>query len=212
MELIKMTKLNQKERMAFMDIIRTDITAINLKIHEQLKDIWEQARNEILHDCGQDVLIQRKKEIDSEIEKLREEKHRLEKELKKEPLTVSQALEFGGTLNDWGEARNAHFYGIPVNSQIDYKIIKLIQQNIDVEAPAKYLDVLARSALREIAMAGTFEDAKEVYEQFYSLDFRKYGVDIPPRLKDMKKERPTLAEPKRLMLSQPERDEKIDVS
>jgi hypothetical protein len=34
-------------------------------------------------------------------------------------------------------------------------------------------------------MAGTFEEAREAYEKFYSLDFRKYGVDIPPRLDDI---------------------------
>ena len=34
-------------------------------------------------------------------------------------------------------------------------------------------------------MAGTFEEARETYEKFYSLDFRKYGVDIPPRLDEL---------------------------
>ena len=34
-------------------------------------------------------------------------------------------------------------------------------------------------------MAGTFEEARTAYEKFYSLDFRKYGVDIPPRLDDI---------------------------
>jgi hypothetical protein len=34
-------------------------------------------------------------------------------------------------------------------------------------------------------MAGTFEEARTAYEKFYSLDFRKYGVDIPPRLDEI---------------------------
>ena len=38
-------------------------------------------------------------------------------------------------------------------------------------------------------MAGTFEEAREAYEKFYSLDFRKYGVDIPPRLDDIRKDK-----------------------
>lgn len=29
---------------------------------------------------------------------------------------------------------------------------------------------------------------EKTYEDFYSLDFRKYGVDIPPRLKEVKKD------------------------
>ena len=37
-------------------------------------------------------------------------------------------------------------------------------------------------------MAGTFEEAREAYEKFYSLDFRRYGVDIPPRLDEVKED------------------------
>ena len=36
-------------------------------------------------------------------------------------------------------------------------------------------------------MAGTFEEARAAYTKFYSLDFRKYGVDIPQGLMKLKK-------------------------
>jgi len=41
--------------------------------------------------------------------------------------------------------------------------------------------------MRELAMSGTFEEARKAYGKFYSLDFKKYGVDIPPRLDEIKK-------------------------
>ena len=47
--------------------------------------------------------------------------------------------------------------------------------------------------MRELAMSGTFEEARAAYEKFYKLDFKKYGVDIPPRLSDIKKANPLLA-------------------
>ena len=55
-----------------------------------------------------------------------------------------------------------------------------------MEIPVKVICDLSRSAMRELAMSGTFEEAREAYQKFYSLDFRKYGVDIPPRLTDVK--------------------------
>lgn len=207
-----MTKLNQKERLAFIQIIDNDLTAINSRIHEQLNQYWEQARTEILHDCGFDELIKEKKQLNEEGKKIRQRIHEIEEIIEDKTMTVNQVLEYNGKINDWGKAEGANFLGIPLDSQIDYKIAKLIETNIDVHAPAKYVEQIAKSTLRELAMAGSFEEARVVYEDFYSLDFRKYGVDIPPRLKEIKKDRPTLEEKDRLALPQPERDEKIEVS
>ena len=53
----------------------------------------------------------------------------------------------------------------------------------------KFIHDLARSCLRELAMSGTFEEARVAYKKFYSLDFRKYGVDIPPRLDEIRKQK-----------------------
>jgi hypothetical protein len=47
-------------------------------------------------------------------------------------------------------------------------------------------------SLRALTMAGTFEEARVVYDKFYSLDFRKYGVDIPPRLDEMCEDKQTM--------------------
>ena len=41
-------------------------------------------------------------------------------------------------------------------------------------------------------MSGTFEEARESYKKFYGLDFRKYGVDIPPRLEEITKNKKLL--------------------
>ncbi|MDD2246317.1 MAG: hypothetical protein PHC39_04465, partial [Proteiniphilum sp.] len=48
------------------------------------------------------------------------------------------------------------------------------------------------SSMRALVMAGTFEEAREAYEKFYSLDFRKYGVDIPPRLQELCDDKKTM--------------------
>lgn len=101
------------------------------------------------------------------------------------PLLVEQIVELGGTPNEYGRFSGANFYGIPVTSQLEYEIMEFIKKNIDLEVPSKILRDVCESSIRALTMAGTFEEARGTYEMFYSLDFRKYGVDIPPRLEEL---------------------------
>jgi hypothetical protein len=208
-----MVKLTNEERKSFLLIITEDLCTIRFKVHEQLENLWEQARVDVLHDLGHDKLLERKRQIELEENKLRQERHELEEKLNDDKLSISQLLEFGASENKHGYMHGANFYGIPIHSLVDYKIAKLIQANIDVESPAHYVETLARSVMRELTMAGTFEDAQQIYEDFYKLDFRQYGIDIPPRLKEMKSMRPVLKAPEKpLALPQPKNDEKRDVA
>lgn len=184
--------MNQEERKNFMSIINEDLDAIQSKIREQIKILWAEARLEILKKKGWDKFLQRKKEIEKIMCDLREELHQIERSIQKENLTVRQALEYGGRINDYGGCRGANFFGISIESQFDFEVAELIKENVNLEVPAKFLHDLARSSIRELTMAGTFEHAQKIYEKFYSLDFKKYGVDIPPRLDDMKKTNPLL--------------------
>ncbi len=192
------TRLTTKERETFQDIIEADIRAITRKIVEQIGEIWGTTRDKILHERGLDLEIKRKEEIKHEIKKLKQKLHEIETHLVSEELTMTQIVELGGKPDKYDRYTGANFHGIPVNNQLDYDIVKRIQQTIDVDAPAKYVHTLASSAFREIAMSGTFEHAQKIYQDFYSLDFRKYGVDIPPRLTEICAQNPTLLEPEHL--------------
>jgi len=187
-----MTKLGQRERETFMDIFREDFASIQSAVSSQIQNIWENVRQEILIQKGFDKLINRKNEIDMEIEKLQNEKHLIEKRITPPNLNKQQVLELGGEANKWGKATGANFYGISIESQLEYEIVHLIKKNINIDAPAKFLYDLHRSCMRELAMSGTFEEAQQVYEKFYALDFRKYGVDIPPRISEIKSRSPLL--------------------
>ena len=181
-----MTTIGLRERQAFIEIIIEDLGAIESKVVEQIKDLWEESRQEILHERGLDLKIERKDEIKKQIDELKEELSVIERELHATKLTVHQTIELGGKVNRYDDAIGANFFGMPVRSQLEYDIVQRIKDKVDTEAPAKYLRDLGRSSLRELTMAGTFEDAQGIYNEFYSLNFRKYGVDIPPRLTEMK--------------------------
>ncbi len=187
-----MTKLGLRERQTFMQIFETDFLTIQSAFTNQIQKIWGQARQQILEEEGKEGLLERKKEIDEEIHKLQQEKHEIERTIKPENLTKEQIVELGGKVDRWGEGKDAGFYGIPIKSKTEYKMVQLIKSQLNLEIPAKFLYDLNRACFRELAMVGTFEEAQEVYNRFYALDFRKYGVDLPPRLTEMKSQNPLI--------------------
>ncbi len=181
-----MTKMNQKEREMFYEIIGADLNAIQLRVVNQIEELWDISRKEIIQVRGLDAIKEEKEMIKITMDKLKQRLSDLEKQLSPEKLTIHQEIELGAKLNKYDTYSGANFFGIPVRNEMDYAIVQRIKETVDTDAPAKYLSDLAASALREITMAGTFEEAKKIYEDFYALDFRKYGVDIPPRLKEMR--------------------------
>jgi hypothetical protein len=183
-----MAKLTEKEREGFEKILAQDLGAINQKFMNQIKDFWGIARVQVLKTKGWDKLIREKDDLEIQRKQCTERIHEIESILNSENLRAEQVIELGGKPNENGHCRGATFYGIPVTSQFEYEIVEYIRANIDLEVPAKILRDICESSIRALTMAGTFEEARTAYEKFYSLDFRSYGVDIPPRLEDVCKD------------------------
>lgn len=195
-----MTKLSPNERKEFIKIFEEDLLAINGALAHQIEDIWDKARSQILEESGQHKLLDKKAKLITERNKLDQEIHEIEEALRSKPLTKQQIIELGGDINSYGRANGANFHGIPIDSYFEYQIANLIRENLDLNAPAKFVSDLSKSCMRELTMAGTFEQAQEIYKKFYALDFRKYGVDIPPRLDEMRTEKELLQRTQRIMI------------
>ena len=180
-----MPKLTEREREGFEKILSEDLKAINQRFISQIKDFWGIARDKVLEQKGWDTLILEKEQLERKQKEIKQRVHEIEEILNSEKLRVEQVVELGGKSNEYGRCDGANFYGIPVTSQLEYEIVEYIKQNIDLEVPAKILRDVCESSIRALVMAGTFEESRGAYEKFYSLDFRKYGVDIPPRMDDI---------------------------
>jgi hypothetical protein len=187
-----MPKLTEREREGFEKMISKDLQAINNRFISQIKDFWGIARTKILERRGWDKLIKEKDDLELQQKIIKNRLHEIEEIMNKEPLLVEQVVELNGKPDDYGRHSGATFYGIPVTSQFEYEIVEYIRANIDLETPSKILRDICQSSIRALVMAGTFEEARAAYEKFYSLDFRKYGVDIPPRLDDLCKDKNTM--------------------
>jgi hypothetical protein len=187
-----MPKLTEREREGFEKILTKDLAAINERFMNQIKDFWGIARIEILKRRGFDLLMMEKEGLQKKQAEIKTRINEIENILTDEPLRPEQSVELGGRANDYGKFKGSNFYGIPVDSQFEYEIVEYIRENIDLEIPSKILRDVCQSSIRALVMAGTFEEARGAYEKFYSLDFRKFGVDIPPRLDDICKDRNTM--------------------
>jgi len=184
-----MPKLTEREREGFEKILVSDLKAINSRFMSQIKDFWGVARIKVLETKGWDKLIKEKESLDIQKKQIIQRIHEIEGIINSEHLRSEQVIELGGKANDYGKADGANFYGIPVTSQFEYEIVEYIRDNIDLEIPSKVLRDVCESSIRALVMAGTFEEARGAYEKFYSLDFRKFGVDIPPRLDELCKDK-----------------------
>lgn len=195
-----MTKLSPNERKEFLNIFEEDLKAIKGALAHQIESIWDKAREQILQDSGQDELMEKKSKLIVQRDKLSQEIHEIEEALRSKPLTKQQIIELGGDVNSYGRANGANFHGIPIESYFEYQVAHLIKENLDLNAPAKFVADLSKSCIRELTMAGTFEEAQKVYLKFYALDFRKYGVDIPPRLDEMREEKELISRTQKIMV------------
>lgn len=180
-----MTKLTEKEREGFEKVLAADLIAINVRFMNQIKDFWGIARLKILEKRGWDRLIIEKTSLQKQQEEIKNRIHEIEEELNSGILRAEQIVELGGKPDEYGRHSGANFYGIPVTSQFEYEIVEFIRGNLDLEIPSKIIRDICHASIRALVMAGTFEEAREVYEKFYSMDFRKFGVDIPPRLDEV---------------------------
>ena len=180
-----MSKLTEKEREGFERILQQDLHAINATFMNRIKDFWANSRTEVLRTNGWDKLINEKKELEIKKKEIIQRIHVIEETLNSEPLTPEQIVELGGKAEENGRFKGAAFYGIPVTSQFEYQIVEYIRNKINLEIPSKQIKDICEASIRELAMSGTFEEAREAYNKFYSLDFRRYGIDIPPRLTEI---------------------------
>lgn len=183
-----MAKLTETERKGFEKILQKDLKAINVKFLSQIKEFWALSRKEVMKIKGWDKLEQEKNDLYKQREKIGGKINDIENTLNSKELTPEQIVELGGDVNDYGRYHGADFYGIPVTSQFEYEIYSYIKERVNMDVPSKILMDICESSIRELVMAGTFEEARVAYAKFYSLNFRQYGVDIPPRLDDITKD------------------------
>ncbi len=189
-----MTKLTEKEREGFNKILAADLIAINIRFMNQIKDFWAIARQKVLEGKGWDKLLREKRDLEEKQKIIKNRIHEIEEIINSDKLLAEQIVELGGKPDEYGRHTGANFYGIPVTSQFEYEIVEYIRANIDLEIPSKIIRDVCESSIRALVMAGTFEEARGVYEKFYSMDFRKFGVDIPPRLDEICKDQKLLTD------------------
>jgi hypothetical protein len=188
-----MPKISMAEKEMMADVLNEDLQLINAEISKQFAALWDKCRDDIAHELGFDDRTKKIEELEEKIRLLREEIGTLQKGMKEyeEHPSVQDYIDVGveppKNRNGFIYNHDRYFHGIPVNSMMDILIVKRIKEICDPSKPIMMLGEIAKSAHRALVMSGTYEEARKAYETFYNLDFRRYGVNIPRRLEEIKK-------------------------
>ena len=188
-----MPKISMAEKEMMADVLNEDLQLINAEISKQFAALWDKCRDDIEHELGFDDRKKQIEDLQDQISKLQAQIGQLQQgmtEYANHP-TVQDYIDVGieapKNRNGYIYNHDRHFHGIPVNSKMDILIVRRIKEMCDPSKPIMMLGEIAKSAHRALVMSGTYEEARKAYETFYNLDFRRYGVNIPRRLEEIKK-------------------------
>lgn len=195
------TRMTASDKAQIARIFDEDFEAIQRAMHDQLEEAYGFTRERILGRLGIKEAQGEAVQIEAEIVSLKDELMRIREELnhkismKEQRLRIlkSQALgEYDGPpepsllrrldFNEDDQTNNRNWMGFPIKSKLDALVALDLKENAGVEAPAAALVAIFKSVQREFTFAASYEDAADIYRKFYSLDFRRFGVTMPPRL------------------------------
>lgn len=187
------TKISMAEKGKMAEIVEKDLHMVNTEITRQFRKLWEEARKEIEHELGFEEKKKEIADINKQIEELKKKINEIQNsmtEYRHHPdLKDYQdaGLKLPDNHNGYIYHHNTRYMGIPITTKMDVLIVQRIKDRCDPEKPVEMLAEVAESAHRALVMAGTYDEAREAYHLFYSLDFQKYGVKIPRLLGELKK-------------------------
>lgn len=198
-------KLGARERMEIEKIFMDDFKNIQSSIGKQLRAFYERVRVEVLDELKVNEITAEAAKLEEEIRQKQLELTRIRERLTREiylaeqrlniiktealgdlegPPDAEQLEELGFNYDD--PVRDRMWYGFSVRTKLEATILIRLKE-MDIAKPLKAMEKIGQAVQREMAFVSTFDDAEKAYKKFYDLNFRQYGVDIPPRLDDLKK-------------------------
>lgn len=187
-------KLTMAEKEMMSKVLKQDLSLIESEVFRQFHELWEKTRRDVEDELGFHKKNEEIEKLQAEIQKLTAKIGEVQASMREyaEHPTVQDYLDAGlappkNQRNGFIYNHNVEFMGIPVNSKMDCLIAKKIKSQCDPERPLNMLCEIAQSAYRALVMSGTYDEARDAYDKFYSLDFQRFGVKIPRRLDEIKK-------------------------
>ena len=201
-----MGKLSRFDREQATKIFASDFDTINDAVAGQLKGLWQSVRERTMLSVGikeaSDEAIKLEKEIadmQMELTRIREKmqheismKARRLEDVKRDSLKEYSGPPDAEMIKELGFDHDApvekrDWFGFKIRTKLDAMTALRLSGEIDIGSPYRVLQQIAKSVSRELILAGTHEDVKAIYEKFHSLNFRQFGVDLPPRLMELVK-------------------------
>lgn len=198
-------RMPHAEKSAFMEVFSRDFENIMKTLGMQLNEQYRLARVEVMKEEGVVDETPKVKRLERELEELRLELQRLREGMQHTIFTKERELadvkrkglgdldgppdpetlvELGFGHDDKVEDRAWH--GIPIRSKLDALSAVKLHRAMDVSAPIRAVERIGEAVKRALLLSASYDDVQAAYDKFYELNFQQYGVDLPPRLDDLR--------------------------
>lgn len=173
-------------------ILNKDFDSIRVTIMEQFKKLWIAIETQIEDELGFGTRLAKISKLEEQIAELQHEINEIQRSMKEYAETPDlkdyEKANIGmpDHRNGYVDHHNVEFMGRNIRTKMDLLVAKRLRESMDPMKPIRMLKEIAESSIRAVIMSGTFEDARDAYKTFYSLDWHRYGVQIPRLLGEIK--------------------------
>lgn len=186
-----MPKISVQEKEQILDIIMTDVNAIKKTISERATKLWSETRGGVEKELNERFKQQKQltqiKSKEEKVQRIREESQKEIATLQEEITKLRGEILSENRLVTPEERQKAGltevFLGQNLHNLINFETAKVLMPRLpDLEKPSRLISEMADAAKREMLLCGNYEEAKAVYDRFYSFNFDEYGINIPRSL------------------------------
>jgi hypothetical protein len=182
-----MTVLNNKVRQELNNLISDELKMVDTRAKVMADYHWKEAEREVAKELGYDDILTRQEYLKNQIAGLQAELAKIEGIIQERatPATVTNYSDCGleVILDRYGRPYSRPFvFGHEIATVWDTLILKNLNDHIAFFQVYKNLQQLQHSVKREILLAGTFQEARMVYQQFHVKITEAIGDQMPKLL------------------------------
>lgn len=187
-----MTSMNEASRKRVIALIEEEVKILDRRAKDIFTTLWNEADIELMEERGLTDQVNRAIFLKDQIEEMQHELQELESTDRwrgqsadqKEFLEVGLHVEVDryGRVNDYN---SPNVFGRAIKTKWDVAILRRLDEKLSLRSFYQVINQVSHSIAREIALAGTFEEARASYNQFYQLLQKACGGEIPPLLREI---------------------------
>jgi hypothetical protein len=177
--------MNNATRRQLLELIEAEVDLVKAKAGSTAEQHWENAEQAVAKELGYGDSLVRAEYLRNEIKGMQTELARLEEQMveRSQRATKDDYLLAGIEVssNEYGQVRGPlpKVFTHEIRSVWDVKVISHLNEHLNFFSIWHQVRQLYHSVRREMLLAGTYEDARAVYQRFHEYVRAAVGEDVP---------------------------------